>query len=449
MCSSSLGCFTRILTLEVKWFEMRPTTFLLAALFLALARSASAQSSPPASPSAASPSQDADAELQKAVTAAGNDHAALVRNLQDYLRRFPDPPQKVSVYRALVSACKDIRDDACLLDYAERMIAIQPDDSQTLMMAVDVLQKKGDDASLTRAIGYVTRVIDHTLNTYGYQRPERLSLADWQDRHSQLLLSLYIVRGDIQKSLHHYDDAAKDYQSSFSTRANPAAAEGLGTIAEIHNDANAAIQQFLLAFVLPDVGLRKVDRRVIRSNLGNLWQQVHGTQQGLGEGILAAYDRTAPPPANAAAGDRNKDAKVVFDFVLRRLDGTPLPLVPLRGKVIVLSFWATWCAPCRELEPQLAEIAKHHADDSGITFLAVNADEDESVVPTYVGEVKWNLPLVYADGLGKFLGVNALPTVIILDRDGKVVYNAAGLPEKGFTESIENALHLALGSHMK
>jgi len=411
---------------------------LLAALFCALC--VSAVSYPVFS---APQQQDPAAELQKAVTDAGNDRAALVRNLQDYLRRFPDPPQKTNIYSTLVKACEEIHDDACLLDFADRFIALQPDDSQVPMIAVDVLQKKGDDSSLNRALGYVTRVINNTLNTYAYQRPERLSLADWQDRHSQLLLSLYIVRGDIQKSLHHYGDAEKDYQSSFSTRANPAAAEALGNIAETHNDANAAVQQFLLAFVLPDVGLRKVDRRAIRQNLDNLWQQIHGSQQGLGEEILAAYDRTAPAPASAAASDRNKDAKVVFDFVLRRLYGTPFPLAPLKGKVIVLSFWATWCAPCRELEPQLAEVARHHADDSGVTFLAVNADEDESVVPAYVAEVKWNLPLVFSDGLGKFLGVNALPTVIILDRDGKPVYNAAGLPEKGFTESIESALRLA------
>lgn len=422
---------------------MRPLVFLFAAILCAPAR---AQTSSPDQPDFTVAPQTADAELQKAVTSAGNDRAALVRNLQDYLLRFPDSPRTVNVYRALVIACQEIHDDACLLDYADRFIALQPDDSQIPVIAVDVLQKKGDDASLTRAITYVTRVIQQTLNTFSYQRPERLTLEEWQDRHTQLLLSLYLVRGDIQKSLRHYDDAAKDYQSSFSTRANPAAAQGLGDIAQMRNDLPAAFQQYLLAFVLPDVGLRKVDRRAVRQNLGNLWQQLHGTQQGLGEEILAAYDRTTPQPTKVEIGDRNKDAKEIFAFVLRRLDGTPFSLAPLRGKIVVLSFWATWCAPCRELEPQLAHVAKQYAQNSNVTFLAVNADEDESLVPAYMAEVKWDLPLVFSDGLGKFLGVNALPTVIVLDRNAKVIYNAAGFPEKGFTESIDNALRLAMAA---
>ena len=255
---------------------------------------------------------------------------------------------------------------------------------------------------------------------------------------------LSISRGDIQKSLRHYDDAAKDYQSSFSTRANPAAAEGLGDIAEMRNDAPAAVQQYLLAFILPDVGLRKVDRRQVRTKLGNVWQQVHGSQQGLGEEILATYDRAAPLSAIVAAADRNRNAKTIFDFVLRRLDGTPFPLASLKRKVIVLSFWATWCAPCRELEPQLARIARHYVDNPEIAFVAVDTDEDESLVPAFIAQERWDLPLAYSDGLGKYLGVDALPRLIILDRDAKIAYSAAGFQEKGFAESVEDALRLAM-----
>ena len=377
------------------------------------------------------------------MTSAGNDRAALARNLRDYLRRFPNSPQKEGIYRTLVKTCQEVRDDACLIEYAERLVALEPDDAQVLMLTVTALQGKGDDASLARAEAFVTRVIDQTANTYSYQRPERLSVAEWQDRRAQLLLSLYLVRGDIQKALRHYEAAAKDYQLSFAVGPNPAAAEGLGDIAEMHDDANGAIQEYLLAFVLPDAGPRKMDRRVIRRKLGNVWQQVHGSQRGLGEEILDSYDRSAPPEANAGSNARNKDARDIFDFVLRDTDGRPVPLAPLKGKIVLFSFWATWCAPCRDLEPLLAQVAKKYSNDSNIRFFAVNMDEEESLVPTYLAMEKWDLPLVYADGLNKFMGVTALPSVIILDRNAKMVYSAVGFPEKGFTESIENAIRLA------
>ncbi len=405
---------------------------------------AAAQNSPQAPVPAAN--QEADLELRKAINAAGNDSAALVRNLHDYLRRFPETSQKVNVYRALIESCQQIRDDACTLDAAEQLIAIVPDDSSALMTAVDLLEKKSDAASLNEARTFVTRVIDHTESMGSSQRPERLSLAEWQDQHAVFLMGLYLVRGDIDKMLRRYDDASHDYQSSYAARANPSAAEGLADVDEMHSDLSGAIQQYLLAFVLPDVGPRIVDRREVRVKLGNVWQQVHGTQKGLGEEILAAYDRTAPADSGSASKERNADAKNVYDFVLRRLDNSPFPLAPLKGKTLVLSFWATWCAPCRELEPQLAQIAKRHAGQPDVVFLAVNADEDESLVPDYLAREKWDLNVVFSDGLARFFGIDALPTVFVLDRDGKVVYKAAGYPEHGFAESIENAVRLGQGT---
>ena len=114
---------------------------------------------PPASaaktPSDAISKKDADpeTELQKTIADAGNDRGALVRNLERYLQRFPDAPRKAAVFRALVESCEQVQDDACALKYSEQLIALRPDDSEIMMLAVGLLQKQGDEASLTRAAG--------------------------------------------------------------------------------------------------------------------------------------------------------------------------------------------------------------------------------------------------------------------------------------------------------
>src|ERR1700720_4363344 len=97
---------------------------------------------------------DAEAELQKAVNAAGNDRAALVRNLKDYLRRFPDAPRRTALDRALGEACQQLREEYGNLDYSDELIALQPDDSEMMLLAVQILQRRGDDASLIRASDY-------------------------------------------------------------------------------------------------------------------------------------------------------------------------------------------------------------------------------------------------------------------------------------------------------
>jgi thiol-disulfide isomerase/thioredoxin len=318
-----------------------------------------------------------------------------------------------------------------------------------MLLAVSLLEKKGDDASLTRAAGYVTRVLDRVEKATPDDKPAEESLADFEDGQRQLRAALYYARGRIENSQHGYDAAAKDLQLSDSIHPNALAAEKLGEIAEMRNDPKTAIEEYTRAFALPESGpAGAVDRRDVRRKLGNVWRRVHGSEQGLGDAILAAYDRTSQAPTSSVpdAAARNKDAKDFFAFVVRRLDGTPLPLAPLKGKIVVLSFWATWCGPCRALEPLFTRVAGNYAGNSNVAFLSVNTDDDETQVAPFVAREKLAVPVIYADGLDDFMKVDTLPTVLILGRDGEIVYRVGELASEGFSASLTSAIQSALGT---
>jgi cytochrome c biogenesis protein CcmG/thiol:disulfide interchange protein DsbE len=434
--------------------------FLLLAfgVFFGGARCARGQNAAPPAGTAKPPSDaiskkdaDPETELQKTIADAGNDRGALVRNLERYLQRFPDAPRKAAVIRALVESCEQVQDDACALKYSEELIALRPDDSEIMMLAVGLLQKAGDEGSLTRAAGYVSRVLDRIEKTTVAEKPARVSLVEWQEHHDELRAALYNLRGQIEKSQHDDAAAEKDLRMSYSVRPNAVAAEQLGEIAEMRRDYATAAQEYLLAFVLPEDGpVGKVNRREVRKRLGNVWRQLHGGEQGLGEAVLAQYDLLGAAAAGSAAAANpaagNKNAKDAYAFVLRKMDGSAVPLSPLRGKVLVLSFWATWCGPCRELEPQFVQVAKNYAGNADIVFYAVNTDEDESLVAPFLSHEKWDVPVVYADGLDDFVKVQSLPTVLILDRAGKITYRVNGYPPEGFAENLTNAIQAAVGS---
>lgn len=407
-------------------------------------------SSAKAAPVPAAPAKNdvaAEVALEKTLSASGSDRAALVRNLEQYLLQYPDAPRRAGVYRALVEACEQLQDDACALNYAERLVAIQPEDSDMMLVAVEYLQRQGDDASLTRAAGYITRVVDRVEKSVPEQRAPRQSIAEWQQQQNNLRTVLYYVRGQVEDTQHDYDAAKKDLEKSYSIHANAPAAEMLGEIAELKDDPWKAIDEYTLAFVLPDSGPPgKVDRRQIRQKLGNVWRGVNGSEQGLGEEILAAYDRLITPTAAASPAAVNKDAKDTFAFVLRRLDGTPMSLSTLKGKTVVLSFWATWCGPCQELEPMLIQVAKSYTGNPDVAFLAVNTDEDEAQVAPFLQREKWDIPIAFADGLDDFLKVESLPTVIVLDHDGKIVYRVGGLDLAQFSGSLNTALQNTLAA---
>jgi thiol-disulfide isomerase/thioredoxin len=210
----------------------------------------------------------------------------------------------------------------------------------------------------------------------------------------------------------------------------------LGEIAEVQKKPGEAIDQYLLAFVLPSRQGSTVDITVVRKKLGDLWQASHGSQAGLGERLLAAYDNLGPSPVLGATGP-NAGAKDPYAFVLSRPGaGAPLKLADERGKVIVLDFWATWCGICRESEPLLEQVGKMFSQSSDIVFLSVNNDEDRNRVSPFLEKQKMSGTVVYADGLDDLFSVHALPTFIVLDRKGKIVYRAEGVDQQTFVANL-------------
>ncbi len=129
-----------------------------------------------------------------------------------------------------------------------------------------------------------------------------------------------------------------------------------------------------------------------------------------------------------------------------RHGGGTLALADLRGKVVMLDFWATWCPPCQEEMPSLVKLAKEY-ESQGLVFVAASRDDDD--VKEYVVDrfVKRRLPelapyVVYAnDDVARAFKVNSLPTLYFLDREGKVIDAVSGmLSEPALRRRIERAL---------
>lgn len=387
---------------------------------------------------------EAENELHRAIELAGNDRAVLVRNLEDYLRRFPEAPRRLQVYRALVEAALQLGDRDRAADYAERIIAIRPDDSAMLLLAVDLLERRGDAHSLTRAVGYVTRVLDRVEKSPAPARPAEPEEARLEAE--RLLMSAYLIRGRLEIERRNYDAARADLEASFHLGPTPAAAVRLGDLAELAGDYRAALEHFTTAFVLPDHHGLGIDRREVRRKLGNAWQMLRGTEDGLGEHILAAYDRVYDEEEAGRRPAQNPGATAFGDFRLPRLSGGELATAELEGKVVVLWFWTTWSLPALEMRPAVEEVARRFEASEDVAFLAVSADVDEEQVAPLVARRRFEMPVVFAGGLDTFFGIRAIPTVLVLGRDGRVIFRAEGYAPATLAADLDNAIRYALAA---
>lgn len=150
-------------------------------------------------------------------------------------------------------------------------------------------------------------------------------------------------------------------------------------------------------------------------------------------GELPADALAWTPPKDARLMARDNPAELVEterhplvgkpapDFTLERLEGGEVKLSDLKGKVVVLDFWATWCPPCREGLPHLAKL--HDAKkDAGLELFAINVREAKPQVQQFLQEQKLSLP-VLMDANGKVSGlymVRGIPQTVVIGKDGNV-----------------------------
>ena len=390
-------------------------------------------------------SPHSEEELQHAIDSAGNDRAALVRNLEAFLQKYPEAPQRTRIYRALVESTLQLRDNTRAMNYAERIIALNPDDISMELVAIQLLEQYGDEAGLKRAVSYATRVLDF-VNRPDDEKSPKVSQAEFLASKNHDRMTVLVFRGRLYLKLKDNAKAEKDFSDAYAFEPSAIAAEKMGEIAELNKDLPRAIQQYARAFSLFDGAKAAGDRRETRQKLGNVWRLAHGSDDGLGAYLLKTYDELNASPPKSTAVMKNFGVTDPFGFTLRRVgDSSPLPLSSEKGKILVVNFWATWCGPCRALEPQFDRVAMSFQQNHDLVFLAADCDEDETLVPPYVKETKPQMTVVFADGLDRLLSINSFPTIVILDRSGKIVYRAEGYDEEGSQKSLISAIHQALG----
>lgn len=133
-------------------------------------------------------------------------------------------------------------------------------------------------------------------------------------------------------------------------------------------------------------------------------------------------------------------ADVAPDFTLKSTTGTNVRLSELRGDVILLNFWASWCGPCRQEMPILNALHQRYSK-LGFSIIGVNVDKDSSLADKLLKDIPVSFP-VLLDNTGAVstsYNVSAMPTSVLIDRDGNMRFLHKGY-KPGYEQEYETEI---------
>jgi len=394
------------------------------------------------------PSEAEERDLRMAVSEAGNSPLEFVRALEKHLARYPDTARRPDLERALVKGAMDAKDDKRIVLYGERVLARESDDVQILDRVTRALLASDAKDTSERALKYARRYVELVGGMRSQPAPARSGNGQWRDEVDRALARALALQARATGNLGRFDEAIKLAGESYDSYPNAESAREIGRWLARSGKEEEAVARIADAFTISDSRNTDADRARDRVRMGELYRKLKGSEKGLGDLILEAWDRTAAQLAarrlRLKESDPNASVTNLMEFTLSGPGGNKLQLASLRGKTVIFDFWATWCGPCRAQHPLYEEVKRRFKDTPEVVFISVNTDEERELVEPFLKENRWDDKVYFEDGLARILQISSIPTTIIVDKRGEIFTRMNGYVPERFVDMLTERIKEAL-----
>jgi peroxiredoxin len=281
--------------------------------------------------------------------------------------------------------------------------------------------------NMDKAVDWLAEGVELVRKQDGNARAPFITIADWKKIHSNTLAGLLTTRGIGLSKLGR------------NSEAEPVLAEVYG----IKNGEDVIVNENLINVYVANGKFKEAEKLGLtcigkgKSNLKIIdklkvaYKNVHGS--------LNDYDKSVKDARLAEEISILKTGinKLAPDFSLKDTNGVAVKLSNLRGRTVVLGCWASWCVPCRGSLAQYQKVFERYEAYKTVVFVSINTSEHsvgpthEAAVKKFMANSKLTFPVVF-DSLSttaQKLGIEGLPTTIVIDKNGKIQFMNAGFKE--------------------
>lgn len=321
------------------------------------------------------------------------DPAEKIRRLEDLLALNPNSALRRMIYEDIFRIAVKENDVPVTIKYGEALYAIDPSDSGVFAKMALVLAKRRVD--LKQALQYARMAEKATAEFRLARRPPN-------------------TPNDIFEQLFPEQKQREAYEENRASALN-----ALGRVLYQmgnYKEAESALRQ--------SVNIKRSTTRM---------SHLVETLRKLGRGEEADRISAESDEEFAESVRRNFVNEPLKDFQLEPIDSSKQTLSALKGKVVLINFWATWCGPCREELPNLVRLYERYKG-RGFEVIAISTDEDRKKVPQFVREYRLTFPVFYDMGMKDYFDASVVPTNVFIDREGKMRYRKVGFDEESLRE---------------
>jgi thiol-disulfide isomerase/thioredoxin len=149
--------------------------------------------------------------------------------------------------------------------------------------------------------------------------------------------------------------------------------------------------------------------------------------------------------ANPNTEIASEKTKAAYDFTLKQLDGDVLDFKDLKGKVVFINFWATWCAPCVAEMPSIHGLYEIYKDNSEVVFVMINVENNETKARKFIKKKKYTFPIYLPNStqIPKVYESKGIPTTFVIDKEGYITYKKVGMAKYDADNFVKMIARLA------